>query len=103
MSDRIGVMYYGKLVELANSDDLLFNSLHPYTKLLISSVLSLESEKLHSINDVHATKNKLNSIESSIGCQFRERCPYTTKECRELEPSLKMTIDNHFVACHNIY
>lgn len=102
ISNRIGVMYLGKLVELADSNELTFHSLHPYTKSLISAIPMADPNE--------AKKNKRIALQGEIpspldppsGCRFRTRCPYATKECAESEPEFREVSSNHFAACHHM-
>lgn len=102
ISDRIGVMYMGKLVEIASSDDLYKNPLHPYTKALLSAIpvpnprLARERKKIILSGDV------ISPIDPPEGCLFNTRCPYATEICREKTPSLKEIEPNHFASCHLI-
>jgi len=98
MSDRIAVMYLGKLVELADSEKLIDNPLHPYTQALIAAI---------PIPDPSAQKAEVKikgEIPSPInpppGCRFHPRCPYAFDRCKVEEPKLKEVEPGHFVACH---
>jgi oligopeptide/dipeptide ABC transporter ATP-binding protein len=98
MSDRIAVMYLGKLVELADSEKLIDNPLHPYTQALIAAI---------PIPDPSAQKAEVKikgEIPSPInpppGCRFHPRCPYVFDRCKVEEPKLKEVEPGHFVACH---
>ena len=98
ISDRIGVMYLGKLVEESPTDDLYANPLHPYTKALLSAIPVanpfVKREKIKLIGELPSPVNP------PKGCVFHTRCPFATDICKQAEPVLK-TIDNgHKVACH---
>ncbi len=96
VSDRVGVMYLGKLVELGNCDEVFNEPLHPYTKLLISSVPALYmTKKFFTQNHTALAEN---GEENPSGCRFFKRCPYAKELCRVKEPELDG--DKHKVACH---
>jgi oligopeptide transport system ATP-binding protein len=100
ISDRIGVMYLGSIVEVGRSNDLYKNPLHPYTKGLLSSIPIADPIK--------ANESKRNIIDGDIpspmniptGCRFHTRCPYAKPICSEVSPEQKMVENNHLVACH---
>ena len=91
-------MYFGKMVELAPSDELFSHPLHPYTKGLLDAVPipSLTGKKL----STEVMKGELTSpIEPKPGCRFANRCPYATDACRGTDILLKEVEPGHFVAC----
>ncbi len=100
ISDRVGVMYLGSLVEIAETEELYQHNLHPYTKALLSAIpmadpdLSRQSRQIILEGDVPSPLN------SPAGCKFASRCPHAKDVCRELAPVLKETHKGHFVACH---
>ena len=100
ISDRIAVMYLGSVVELATSDELYANTLHPYSKALLSAVTipdpHKEAQKHRQIidGDVPSPINK------PKGCAFSSRCPLACDKCRESVPQLREVEPGHFVACH---
>ncbi|KON87984.1 hypothetical protein AF332_14895 [Sporosarcina globispora] len=100
ISDRIGVMYLGNIVETASKEDLFENPLHPYTKALISSVPKEHpDEKKERI----VLRGEIPSpSEPPVGCKFHTRCPLAQEICRKEVPVLEMKIENHRVACHLI-
>ncbi|MDQ0252941.1 oligopeptide/dipeptide ABC transporter ATP-binding protein [Evansella vedderi] len=98
VSDRIAVMYLGKIVELAEAEELFHNTQHPYTKALLSAVpVPTLEEKPHKIvleGDVPSPKNP------PSGCRFHTRCPFAEARCKVEEPELREVGSEHFVACH---
>lgn len=102
ISDRIGVMYLGKLVELADSYSLTMHSLHPYTKSLISAIPIADPQIARASKRV-ALKGEIPSpLNPPSGCHFRTRCPYADQKCVCEEPHLKEVASGHYVACHHI-
>ncbi|MEN3008577.1 oligopeptide/dipeptide ABC transporter ATP-binding protein [Pseudothermotoga sp.] len=99
VSDRIGIMYLGKIVEIAKSDDIFSKPLHPYTKALISSV-PIPNPKLRKLHVVEPIQGEISSpIDPPNACLFAPRCPYTMKVCLEQPPELKTVDGSHHVAC----
>ncbi|KIY22454.1 hypothetical protein UB32_08505 [Mesobacillus subterraneus] len=98
VSDRVAVMYLGKMVELADKKDLYENPLHPYTKALLSAIPSTKEEK---IRERIILKGDVPSpINVPSGCRFHTRCPLATDRCRAEEPAFREVSENHFAACH---
>jgi oligopeptide/dipeptide ABC transporter ATP-binding protein len=98
ISTRIAVMYLGKIVELGESERLFFRPEHPYTEALLSSILHPDPEenarKIILAGDIPSPMNP------PPGCRFHTRCRCAKKDCRELEPELRVLPDGHRVACH---
>lgn len=98
LSDRIGVMYLGKIVELADGDELYKNPLHPYTQALLSAIpipeIGAKKEEILLEGDVPSPLNP------PRGCRFHTRCRYAVDICKEIEPEFKDKRNNHYVACH---
>lgn len=99
-TDKIAVMYLGKIVEMGNPNDVIDNSLHPYTKALITAVCEPVAGKVNRIKEV-PIKGEVPSAEKiPQGCRFHPRCPYAVKDCWEKEePVLEEVKNGHFVAC----
>jgi peptide/nickel transport system ATP-binding protein len=98
ISDRVMVMYLGKVVEVADKKDLFDSPLHPYTKALLSSIPVpnpvQKRERVILKGDVPSP------IDPPSGCRFHTRCPFATEKCKLEEPALRKLAENHFVSCH---
>ena len=102
ISDTVGVMYLGKLMELTDSDELYANPLHPYTKALISAV-PIPDPKVDRARERIVLKGEIPSpIHPPFGCKFCTRCPYADRRCTEEEPAFRDVGGGHFVACHQV-
>ena len=100
ISDRIGVMYLGCLVELADSYELCSHPIHPYTKTLLSAVPLPDPVKSRARQRILLEGDIPSPINPPSGCRFHTRCPYATQRCREEMPVLKEYGPGHFGACH---
>jgi oligopeptide transport system ATP-binding protein len=98
ISDNIGVMYLGQMIEKASKKETFNNPIHPYTIALLSAIPSTNVfEKKEKI----ILKGEISSpVNPKPGCRFAARCPFATDECRASDPELKEVLPNHFVACH---
>ncbi len=99
MSNRIAVMYLGKIVELAPAKELFDNPMHPYTKALFSSIPIPDPELARRKERVRVTGEPPSPINPPKGCRFHPRCPYATDRCRREEPRFKEVSKDHWVAC----
>lgn len=97
ITDRIAVMYAGKLVEIAPTEDILFKPQHPYTKGLINSFPHLLGEKKELTG---IAGNPLNLYSPPAGCYFEERCPERIHSCKSVDPKLVTLHPSHKVKCH---
>ena len=99
MSNRIAVMYLGKIVELAPARELFDNPMHPYTKALFSSIPIPDPELARRRERIKVTGEPPSPINPPKGCRFHPRCPYATDKCRQKEPKFKEVSKDHWVAC----
>jgi len=93
--DRVAVLYAGKLVELGSVRDIFHKPLHPYTQGLLSSIIHLETTKLHSIEG-----SPPDLVAPPSGCRFHPRCQFAESICSEKVPPLVEFEPGHFAACH---
>lgn len=99
-TDRIAVMYLGKIVEMGNVDEVVDNTKHPYTKALISAVCEPVSGKVNKMKEIPIKGEIPSAADIPAGCRFNPRCVYAKPECREKEePKLEEAEDGHLVAC----
>lgn len=98
ISDRLGVMYLGALVEMGDKYTLFNNPVHPYTKVLFSAVPTVGEKPL--VEHIDASGEIPSPVNLPKGCYFCDRCPYATKRCREEHPELREVEPGHMAACH---
>lgn len=99
ISDRIGVMYLGYLVELADSEELFNNPVHPYTKALLSAIPIPEPEIEKNRKRIMLEGTLPSPINLGNECKFASRCPHCSEQCKSAQPPLKEIKPGHFVAC----
>jgi oligopeptide transport system ATP-binding protein len=102
ISNRIGVMYLGKLVELADSYELTFHNFHPYTRSLISAIPIPDPVASRAQKRIVLQGDVPSPLHPPSGCRFRTRCPYATELCAKEEPEFKEVSAGHFAACHHL-
>jgi len=98
ISDRVAVMYLGRMVELADKNELYNNPKHPYTKALLSAIPIPDPEKTR--EKIILEGDVPSPINPPSGCPFHTRCPFATEKCKREVPSFEEKVDGHFAACH---
>ena len=99
ISNRIGVMYLGKIVECGESDGVYDNPLHPYTQALLDSIPIADPRRALSLEKAGIEGNIPSPLNIPSGCRFHTRCPYATPQCSQEEPPFEERKRGHFVAC----
>lgn len=100
LSDRVAVMYVGKLVELGTRAEIFTEPKHPYTEALLSAVPKPDPRQRNKGVRIRLTGDVADPASPPKGCYFHPRCPYVQDQCREEEPAFQDTGDGHRVACH---
>jgi peptide/nickel transport system ATP-binding protein len=101
MSDTIGVMYLGKLVEVGPADAVYYRPVHPYTKGLIDAIPVADPQAERATREKGVAGELPSNINPPSGCRFRTRCPYAEDICAEQEPPLRpFSLTGHRAACH---
>lgn len=98
ISDRVGVMYLGKIVELADSEIIYKNPMHPYTRALISAIPEPDPDKIKKRELLQG--DVPSPVDPPLGCRFHTRCPHACERCRAEEPALQDMGNGHLAACH---
>ena len=102
ISNRIGVMYLGKLVELADSFELIAHSVHPYTRSLISAIPVADPRTARTSKRIVLQGDVPSPLNPPSGCRFRTRCPYADERCAAEVPEFKEVGPGHWAACHHL-
>lgn len=101
ISDTVAVMYLGKIVEIADSEDIYKRPLHPYTKILISAIPEINKKNKLEVKNL-AAADIPSPINVPSGCSFHPRCPIATEICKKEVPIFEEKNGGHKVACHNV-
>jgi len=102
ISNRIGVMYLGKMVELADSFELITHSVHPYTRSLISAIPVADPKTARASQRIPLQGDVPSPLNPPSGCRFRTRCPYADERCAAEVPAFKEVSSGHWAACHHL-
>ena len=102
ISDRIAVMYLGKMVELADANEIYDHPLHPYSKSLLSAVPVPDPKIARAHQRIVLSGDIPSPLNAPSGCPFRTRCPYACDKCAESMPDFQEVSAGHFVACHRV-
>ena len=100
ISDRVGVMYLGTMVEMTTSEELYTNPAHPYTKALLSAIPIPDPKVEHERQRIMLSGDVPSPINPASGCRFKGRCPYASAKCSQETPVLHEIAPKHYVACH---
>ena len=99
ISDRVGVMYLGNIVELSETAELFARPMHPYTEALLSAIPTVDTRRERNTEILEG--DIPSPIKPPSGCKFHTRCKYATDICRKVVPEFEEAAPGHFVACHH--
>jgi len=100
ISDRVGIMYLGSLVELGTSDQIFSQAYHPYTRALMSAIPAADPDSERARQRIKLEGEVPSPVNPPSGCKFRPRCPHATERCAQEAPALAEVEGGRFVACH---
>jgi len=100
VSDRVAVMYLGKLCEVGGADQLYADPAHPYTEILLGANPEPDPEAVLDLESIEGG-DLPSPIDPPSGCRFRTRCPHATEKCENEEPQMREVSEGHHVACHH--
>ena len=100
ISDRIGVMYLGNMVELADSQEIFDHPLHPYTEALLGAIPTTDVDQSRELQILEG--DIPSPVNPPSGCKFHTRCQYCTEICKMVVPEWQEIRPNHYVACHHL-
>ena len=102
ISDRVGVMYLGDIVELTDSNKLYSTPLHPYTQALLSAIPKIEDLKVEKQERIRLEGDLPSPIAPPKGCKFSTRCRYVKEKCKKVRPEIREIESGHYVSCHYV-
>lgn len=102
ISDRVAVMYLGKLMEVGTTEDFYANPLHPYTKALLSAIPIADPDEQRKRVQIELEGDVPSPINMKPGCRFVDRCPYGDDTCRGRDPEMEEILPGQYVACFKV-
>ena len=100
VSDRVAVMYLGRICELASSEQIYAGPAHPYTAGLMATIPEIDNSQKSTSDGVALLGEIPSPLDPPSGCRFRTRCPHAENKCERVEPAFRKIDSGHFVACH---